>query len=84
MTIYELFSGVAPFGLHGSQDDIYARRQNMQFRPLAALAPETAPVLSLLVGGMLEFLPENRPDYEEIAAILDAVISQSPLESSAQ
>jgi serine/threonine-protein kinase len=84
VTIYELFSGVAPFGLHGSQDEIYARRLNMQFRPLAALVPEIPPVLSLLVSGMLDFSPENRPDYEEIAAILNAVIAQSPLTSAGQ
>lgn len=84
VTIYELLSGVAPFGLHGSQDEIYARRQNMQFRPLAALVPELPPVLSLLVSGMLDFSPENRPDYEETAAILNAVIAQSPLTSAGQ
>lgn len=75
VTIYELLSGVAPFGLHGSQDEIYARRQNMQFRPLAALVPEVPPALSFLVTGMLDFYPENRPDYEEIADILNGAVS---------
>ena len=42
------------------------------------------PALSLLVSGMLDFSPENRPDYEETAAILNAVIAQSPLPSADQ
>lgn len=76
VTMYELLSGVAPFGLHGDTEMIYSRRKNMQFQPLSALVPGAPPVLSLLAAGMLEFLPENRPDYEEIGSILKAVAAE--------
>lgn len=77
VTVYELLSGIAPFGLHGDTGMIYSRRQNMQFQPLTALVPETPPVLSMLVAGMLDFQPGNRPDYEEISDILNIVINES-------
>lgn len=79
VTIYELLSGVAPFGLHGDREMIYSRRQNMQFQSLASLVPEVPPVLSLLVTGMLDFLPENRPDYEEINDTLSVILKDGPL-----
>ena len=81
VTTYELLSGVAPFGLHGNTEMIYSRRKNMQFQSLSALVPELPPVLSFLVAGMLEFLPENRPDYEEISDIINAVLKESPVVS---
>ena len=34
------------------------------------------PVLSILVAGMLDFLPANRPDYEEISDILGTIIRE--------
>ena len=79
VTIYELLSGVAPFGLHGDTEMIYERRKNMHFQSLSALVPQTPPVLSVLVASMLDFFPENRPDYEEISSILDSVITGSQM-----
>ena len=76
VTIYELISGIAPFGLHGDTEMIFGRRKNMQFQPLTALVPEAPPVLSILVAGMLDFLPANRPDYEEISDILGTIIRE--------
>lgn len=73
VTLYELLSGIAPFGLHGEQDTIYERRRNMNFQSLHTLVKEIPPAVSLLVSGMLDFHPENRPDYEEIFSLLDAV-----------
>ncbi len=79
VTIYELLSGIAPFGLHGGTEMIYERRKDMHFQSLSALVPQTPPVLSVLVAAMLDFFPENRPDYEEISSILDSVITGSQM-----
>lgn len=79
VTIYELLSGVAPFGLHGGTETIYERRKNMHFQSLSVLVPQAPPVLALLVAAMLDFSPENRPDYEEIFSILNTVITGSQM-----
>ena len=74
VTLYELLSGIAPFGLHGNEDTIYERRRNMEFQSLSALLPELPPAVSMTVTGMLDFYPENRPDYEEILSLLKNVL----------
>ena len=75
VTIYELLSGRAPFGLHGSAEEIYERRRAMDFEPLGSIQPGVPPAVSMLVTGMLDFAPDNRPDYEEISDILSRVVS---------
>ena len=77
VTFYELLSGSAPFGLHGDTDTIYKRRKNMDFPALSMLVPEIPPVLSLLVNSMLEFAPENRPEYAEIHSIISTVVARN-------
>lgn len=79
VTLYELLSGIAPFGLHGNEDTIYERRKDMAFQPLSALLPELPPAVSLAVTGMLDFYPENRPDYEEILALLNGVLDSGAI-----
>ncbi|MBR2372656.1 MAG: serine/threonine protein kinase [Lentisphaeria bacterium] len=74
VTIYELLSKQAPFGLSGSTEEIYDRRKNMEFVPLAEILPETMPELSRIVSAMLEYLPENRPDYEEILKVIKQAV----------
>lgn len=74
VTIYELLTGIAPFGLHGDTETIYERRQKMAFQPLAAVFTECMPALSILVSAMLDFTAGNRPEYNEIAAILNEVL----------
>lgn len=69
VTIYELLSGTAPFGLKGSREEIYERRKNMDFLPLASLIHDVPPELDALLTAMLDFAPENRPEYEEILAV---------------
>lgn len=66
VTIYELLAGTAPFGLDGDAKIMYERRKNMDFRPISDVVPGIFPELDHLLTGMLDFLPENRPDYEEI------------------
>lgn len=77
VTLYELLSGTAPFGLHGTEAEIYERRKNMDFRALSHLVPEIPPAVSLTVTAMLDFYPENRPDYEEIASVIKNVLAAS-------
>ena len=79
VTLYELLCGIAPFGLHGNQDTIYERRRNMNFQALHKVVREIPPAVSLLVTAMLDFHPENRPDYEEILALLEAVAKEDIL-----
>lgn len=76
VTLYELLSGgEAPFGLHGDTDTIYKRRKEMNFRSLALLNPEVPPAIALLVNAMLDFQPENRPEYGDIQALISVVIA---------
>ena len=83
VTLYELLSGNAPFGLHGSAEEIYERRRSMSFDPLSQVQPGLPPALSLLVTGMLEFEPANRPEYEEVRNIIDKVIADNAEEPKA-
>jgi len=84
VTIYELLSGSVPFGLHGSAEEIYERRRSMSFDPLEQVRPGLPPALSLLVTGMLEFEPANRPEYEEIRNLLGKVIADGSEEEKAE
>ncbi len=68
VTIYELFTGAAPFGLTGDSEELYERRKERRFQPLRMLQPDLAPEFVALVDAMLEFRPEDRPDYPAIQA----------------
>ena len=65
ITIYELFSGQLPFGIHGEAEALYLRRQE-PFTPLLQLCPEVGKEISQLVDGMLSFEVSSRPTYPEI------------------
>ena len=69
ITIYELLSGKLPFGIHGTPDELYARRQK-PFTPLSELCPHVGKHISDLVNGMLDFNYESRPSYPEIIRTL--------------
>ncbi|MBQ9502427.1 MAG: protein kinase [Lentisphaeria bacterium] len=66
VSIYELFSGRLPFGLNGEPEELYRRRQDMEFEELASVAPMVPPRLSDLVTAMLSFRMDMRPEYPEI------------------
>ena len=70
VTIYELVSGVTPFGIQGEPEELYERRRAMQFAPLAETAPEVSDELSSLTGRMLAFDAAERPGYPEILKVL--------------
>ena len=70
MTIYELMSGVSPFGITGEPEELLDRRSAGVARSLAELNPEVTPELSSLAGRMMSYAPEDRPDYAEVIACL--------------
>ena len=69
ITIYELFSGQLPFGIHGEAEELYQRRQE-PFIPLEQLCPVVGRAISQLVDGMLAFDVNSRPSYPEIIRTL--------------
>ena len=66
VTIYELLSGRLPFGQNEDPEELYRRRQEMEFRELASVAPQVPRRLSDLVTAMLSFRMDMRPEYPEI------------------
>lgn len=72
-SLYELFSGRAPFGIEGEVEELYERRREMAFPALCNVRPELPRALSDLVSGMLEFMIGNRPGYAETIRILHSV-----------
>lgn len=70
VTIYELMGGVLPFGVNGEPEELLDRRSAGVARTLAELNPEVTPELSALVGRMMSYAPEDRPDYAEVIAEL--------------
>ena len=73
-SLYELFSGKAPFGIEGEVEELYERRREMAFPALCNVRPDLPRTLSDLVTGMLEFMSENRPGYAEIIRVLNAAV----------
>ena len=69
ITIYELLSGQLPFGVKGTPEELYLRRQQT-FTPLIRLRPDAGKAISQLVDGMLDFNYESRPSYPEIIRML--------------
>ena len=69
ITIYELFSGLTPFGIKGETEELIERRKN-PFTPLVELCPEAGEKISSLVDRMLCFDVEMRPPYPEIIRTL--------------
>ena len=65
ITIYELLTGKLPFGIHGTPEELFKRRQEA-FVPLITLRPDVGREISQLIDGMLEFDFESRPSYPEI------------------
>ena len=70
VTIYELLSGKLPFGIHGSTEELYRKRENMEFAPLASAAPQIPKDFSDLISAALAFHPDARPGYAQIVAAL--------------
>lgn len=70
VTIYELLSGELPFGILGTPEELYQRRQQ-PFTPLLQLRPEIGKNISQLIDSMLDFNPGARPAYPEIIRILN-------------
>ncbi len=66
VTIYELISGRLPFGISQDTEELYRRRQAMEFPALANIVPQIPAWFSELVSAMLEFDMDKRPDYPEI------------------
>ena len=65
-TIYELFSGLLPFGVEEDRKELYRRRESMEFAALASVIPGMPKDFSDLLSGMLAFKMEDRPNYSEI------------------
>ncbi len=76
VTIYELLSGRTPFGISGAQEELYRRRQAGSFPPLNELNAAVSREFAGLVGAMLAFKPEDRPDCRRIADGLQAEINR--------
>lgn len=75
VTIYEMLSGDLPFGITGTPEELYKRRQE----PFVSLAEKNSEInrnLSNLVSDMLRFDSEKRPEYPEIIRVLRAASSQ--------
>ena len=71
VSIYELFSGKLPFGIKGETEELYRRRQAMDFPPLKTLVPQLPEYLSALVNSMLAFEMDHRPEYPVIISALE-------------
>jgi len=83
-TLYELLTGIAPFGIQGSAQLLYEKRRMMSFRPLIQLKPEAGALLSQTVQAALDFAPENRPRYSEILNALNQTVLDLQAASDAQ
>ena len=66
VTLYELFSGRLPFGSKEEPEELYRRRQAMEFTELHVAAPGIPRKLSDLVTAMMSFRMDLRPEYPEI------------------
>ena len=71
-TLYELLGGRPPFGADGEAEELYERRQAMDFTELATLRPDLPATLGDLVSHMLDFEPDCRPEYPEVIRELKA------------
>ncbi|MFA7232116.1 MAG: serine/threonine-protein kinase [Victivallaceae bacterium] len=82
ITIYELLTGKCPFEKKHDSQEMLDERISRSFSPLSELRPEVGVELSSLVGAMLAFDYEGRPDYSQIIAglktILKARVAVSP------
>ena len=70
VSIYELLTRSLPFGIRGETQELYDRRQKMDFPPLNVLNGEVSGELSRLINRTLSFYPEERPEYPEIIRAL--------------
>ena len=66
VTIYELLSGKLPFGVHGTAEELYRKRENMDFIPLHKAAANIPERFSELISATLSFRMEFRPNYIEL------------------
>ena len=86
VSIYELFSGRLPFGAGEDTEELYRRRQEMDFPELSSVAPQVPGRLSDLVTAMLSFRMDMRPGYPEIidrlSEVAGAVVLKSEKDSS--
>ena len=69
-TIYELLTGVAPFGSAGEPEELLARRNRKAYRRLTEYG--CSKEFSDLIDRMLSYSPEERPKYQEIIPMLRA------------
>lgn len=81
VTIYELFSGKLPFGIHGTPEELYRKRENMEFAPLSSVAEGIPDDFSVLISSVLSFNMESRPGYSEIISGLSRLSESSGKES---
>jgi serine/threonine-protein kinase len=80
-TIYELLSGKLPFGIHGTPEELYRKRENMEFAPLSSVAEGIPDDFSVLISSVLSFNMESRPGYSEIISGLSRLSESSDKES---
>lgn len=66
VTVYELLSGKLPFGIHGTPEELYRKRENMEFSPLFSVAEGISEEFSALITAALSFNMESRPGYAEL------------------
>ena len=83
VTVYELFSGKLPFGIHGTPEELYRKRENMEFAPLSAVAEGIPDDFSVLISSVLSFNMESRPGYSEIITGLSQLAASSDRNESA-
>jgi serine/threonine-protein kinase len=81
ITIYELLSGQLPFGIHGTPEELYRKRENMEFAPLSSVAEGIPDDFSVLISSVLSFNMESRPGYSEIISGLSKLSESSGKES---
>ena len=68
VTIYEAMTKLVPFGVKGTPEELLDRRANPHYPELCKVNKQVTPEFSALVGRMLSYLPEQRPEYREIIA----------------
>ena len=66
VTVYELLAGKLPFGIHGTTEELYLKREMMECAPLSSLVPAVPKDFSDLITAALSFKMEFRPSCREI------------------
>ena len=82
VTLYELLTGELPFGIQGEPEELLERRSSGMYRKLADVRSDLPGQLSELIGKMLSYLPESRPEYPEICNCLRECIEVLAVDES--